>query len=140
MKERIEMKHKHADIMMEYAQVAQESETPWEEFEFTELLFGFNGWMSCISPLEFATDRAYRRKPKMTKIGEYEYPAAETKVPVIGSPYFYPCVYLHELHSYDNYEGYPTDDSILLRGMLHLTKENAIAHAKAIILASGGKI
>lgn len=138
MKARIEMKHKHADIMMEYAQVAQESETPWEEFEFCDE--GAENWRQLVCSPIFCKTFSYRRKPKMSKIGDYEYPAAETKVPVIGSPYFYPCVYLHELHSYDNYEGYPTDDSILLRGMLHLTKENAIAHAKAIILASGGKV
>lgn len=37
------------------------------------------------------------------------------------------------------WDGQSCDVQHLQRGLVHLSKENAVAHAKAIILASGGK-
>jgi len=131
-------KHKHADIMMEYAQVAQESETPWEEFELWDS--GAKIWRELVCSPSFREMHLYRRKQKMSKIGEHEYPAAIAELPEFDVEYFYPDMMEHSLCRRLVYEGPPAHDNILRRGMLHHTKENAIAHTKAIILASGGKI
>lgn len=57
-------RHIHAELMMQYAQDAMETDKPWERWEFYGSLS--EGWMSveaAISPVWWP-DVQYRRKPK----------------------------------------------------------------------------
>jgi hypothetical protein len=63
------MKHKHADLMMQYAQDAQTTENPWELWEcrVPTRSIGKNTapeWGDCISGPAWAVAYEYRRKPQ----------------------------------------------------------------------------
>jgi hypothetical protein len=51
-------KHVHADLMLQYAQDAQETDKPWERWE----VFGLCGWGSCRSEISWSEYAKYRRK------------------------------------------------------------------------------
>lgn len=78
--------------------------------------------------------------PRMLKIGDREVHAGETTAPKEGTHYFI----THPSNQNYCMESVWSNDDLgnryLNRGLVHLTKENAIKHAKAIILASGGSI
>lgn len=52
------MKHKHADLMMEYAKDAQETDRPWERWEYS---YEWMGYMPCSVHPSWASDCGYRR-------------------------------------------------------------------------------
>lgn len=57
--------HPHADLMLKYAQIAQYSDKPWEEFQFK----GFDGtWLNCTHQPQFKPERQYRLKPQPVRI------------------------------------------------------------------------
>ena len=58
------MKHKHADLIMKFAEAAQESETPWDAFEWADLV---NNWWPCTSEPVWSGTTKYRLKPQ-TKV------------------------------------------------------------------------
>ena len=55
------MKHKHAELMMQYAQDAQETPRPWERWEVYGSVTG--RWISLDEGLYFMPGYQYRRKP-----------------------------------------------------------------------------
>lgn len=57
--------HPHADLMLKYAQIAQYSDKPWEEFQYKGLR---DEWSDCISGVGFNTGRMYRLKPQQVQI------------------------------------------------------------------------
>lgn len=57
--------HPHADLLLKYAQIAQYSDKPWEEFQFK----GFDGtWLDCTHQPQFKPERQYRLKPQPVRI------------------------------------------------------------------------
>lgn len=79
----------------------------------------------------------FRFPQKMITIGDVSFPKPLTDKPSINTKYYYPSSYFH---LFDNgfWNNTELDCHRLKLGMLHLTKENAIAHAKALIKLSGG--
>lgn len=59
------MKHKHAELMMQYAQDAMETDKPWELWEVKNLQ---GIWEVFGCELSFSADMEYRRKPKMISV------------------------------------------------------------------------
>ena len=55
------MKHKHAELMMQYAQDAMETNEPWERWEYFHR--GAGEWKS-LKKLNWNPNVMYRRKPK----------------------------------------------------------------------------
>ncbi len=53
--------HPHADLMLKYAQIAQYSDKPWEEFQFR--MVG-TPWIDCITHPDFYPITEYRLKPQ----------------------------------------------------------------------------
>ena len=84
----------------------------------------------------------FRLAQEMVTIGDVSFPKPESEPPELGTEYW-----IAEL----SYEYYATtlpilwaDDShdhmYLKRGLIHLSRENAVAHAEALIKLSGGSV
>ena len=61
------MKHKHAELMAEYAKDAMETDRPWERWE---CCYRDMGWAQLQSPPLWDTFFTYRRKPMPKEITE----------------------------------------------------------------------
>ncbi|QDH85455.1 hypothetical protein [Proteus phage vB_PmiP_RS8pmA] len=59
--------HPHADLMLKYAQIAQYSDKPWEEFQYKSVC---DTWNNCTHLTRFNPERQYRLKPQPTRIKE----------------------------------------------------------------------
>lgn len=122
-----------------YAEDAAETDKPWERWE--SRIEGSTGpW----GPIHFSptwdTYYEYRRKPSMLLLNGYEYPEPERVAPVEGTRYWIPNIRtLNKLTTLVFWSGSVFDFFQLRRGMVHLSKENAEAHTRAIILAGGGE-
>lgn len=123
-------KHVHADLMLEYAKEAMQSDTPWDAFEYKDK----DGvWKDCIGSPSWYKDSSFRKKPKTININGYEVPEPLREAPAGGTMYYYPSTSMAEVsygcyHSGDNYE-----NSLLKHGLIHLTREAAQLHLEALL-------
>ena len=128
------MKHKHAELMMQYAQDAMETDNPWERWECNtgEVL----GWVDMLHNPPWITDTSYRRKPKMISVtladGEVvSWPEPHRTELEYGSTYFY-FVPTHGDIVLKVWDCAPWDRTTLSNGCVHLTKEAAEQHSHAL--------
>ncbi|MBI6550700.1 hypothetical protein [Xenorhabdus lircayensis] len=127
-------KHIHADLMMEYAKLAQKTERPWEYFQYR--IHGNEEWRDGEDSFAFSHRREYRLKPKTIRIGEYDIPEPVREPLENGTEYYY--VSTGQL-SYINWasmagwSGRAIDIMRLDFGIIHLDRESAELHAKALI-------
>ena len=124
-------KHKHADLMLAYAQDAQESDTPWVNWEFQNQ--GIESWRKCTTHPEWKAYHNYRRAIKTIRIGEYDVPEPLRVKPQLNKTYYF--VSFKEdsnVHAFSWCDD-GIDNQILSKGMVHLTIEAAELHAKALI-------
>lgn len=132
--------HKHAALMLQYAQDAAETDRPWERWE----VFVENEWRRCeISP-SWIEDYNYRRKPQTIKVTvngkEMEFPEPLTAKVIEGD-------FVYVLDKSNPAETSPfrviplrlrfqPNDFLsywyLKNGLMHHTKEAAQAHADAL--------
>ena len=125
------MKHKHAELMMQYAQDAQETETPWDRWQIL-----INGkWEDLDWSFNFRPEHKYRRKPKILSVtlanGEtVSWPEPEKNKPSHGCDYFYiEGQYTVKLGWFDR-----TDDRYRLEaGIVHLSSDAVRAHRDALL-------
>ncbi|WII94971.1 hypothetical protein LU276_08150 [Moraxella haemolytica] len=85
-------------------------------------------------------DIEFRMTSEMVAVGGVSFPKPESEPLKYGEKYWiadptHTCYTL----TYE-WAGYELDKSILAKGLLHRSRENAIAHAKALIELSGGKL
>lgn len=73
-------------------------------------------------------------------INGYEYPEPERFTPPFETLYWYPAITQESKVYTACWNGGTTDTRLLKRGLVHLTREAAEAHARAIILAGGGEV
>lgn len=76
----------------------------------------------------------------MVAIGDVCFPKPESSPLRTGTTYFYPNFIKVGLEDWFEWTDDELDFKLLKSNMLHLSKENAIAHAKALIKLNGGKI
>ena len=126
--------HPHAASMLLYAHDAAETDTPWERWQCklkTKTIWcdGFDE-----HPI-WHEDFEYRRKPKTITVNGIEVPEPAREVPKRGDQY-----YLADPTSSRKVVRYwtnePEEKSWIEKGVLHLTKEAAIAHAQAMLVPS----
>ena len=126
--------HIHADLMLQYAQDAQETDKPWERWEVYGKITG--RWIPLSECFPFLPENQYRRKPKMVYVtlpnGEcVSWPEPLKEALDIDEEYWYfdaspECI------NYDYWKNLDFDKGLLSAGMLHLTKKAAEQHAAAL--------
>lgn len=126
--------HKHAQLMMQYAHDALETDKPWERWELCPM--GSEQWHACSGRISFSERCEYRRKP-VTLTYTVTIPEPLREAPKIGESY-----YVMDMNEFSLYFLYwwhddETDRRNLKRGLCFATKEDAIAAAKAMMPIKG---
>lgn len=121
--------HIHAELMAQYAEDARESERPWERWEFFDCE---DQWVQ-MSGHPLWGYRQYRRKPRTITINGREVPEPMRESPKVGD-----VVYIVSVSGDQIFFEFPwmhefMDTDWLSRGLIHSTKEAAIAHAEALL-------
>lgn len=132
--------HKHAALMLQYAQDAAETDRPWERWEYSDTVtLNQHGekicddWYDCGGDLDWHPSVQYRRKPQVIRVGRHEFPKPITFTPKIDTIYW--IIRLHpEGYAPDDliWSGDETDASLLRSHMIHLSREAAQAHADVL--------
>lgn len=114
--------HKHKDLIIAWAN--GETIQCWNnELQAWEDLYHLN----------FNSDVKFRVKPKTISINGIEVPAPERQELSEGTRYYIPQLMSAELYNWDTWRDKPMDKRALSRGTVHLTKESAVQHAKALL-------
>ena len=129
--------HPHFDLMMKYVEIAQTTDKPWEAFQVKGFV---DEWVDVSAAILFNENLQYRLKPeppKTIRIGEYDVPEP-VREPLEYTEsederYWFPKLNSPELCDWHYWYDDEMDKQHLLRGIIHLTKEAAIQHAKALL-------
>ena len=129
------MKHKHAELMMQYAQDAMETDKPWERWQYqTEPMQEGDVWKNCFPNPSFDGVYKYRRKPKMISVtlanGEVVSWPEPVKELRSGDDYWY--IGASGGAHFDSYQICDTENKIICMGVVHLTREAAEQHSEAL--------
>lgn len=124
------MKHPHAELMMQFAQDAMETDKPWELWEVHEVSHGY--WRTMTEDEQMLSLKVYRRKPQTIKVNGFDVPAPVKSELENDTVYFVPCFSNLDFVTCLRWNGIPYEMRMLSRGLIHLTKEAAIAHGKAM--------
>lgn len=79
------------------------------------------------------------RTPETIQISGIHVPKPLMEPPQLGANYWFIDLHRQSLAVSSQWAGGAFDNLALKRGMLHVTEENAVAHAKALIKVSGGE-
>lgn len=80
------------------------------------------------------------KEQKMIRIGDISFTKPYQGKIEKDQVYYFPSIDISALFGSMHWTGSERDHRIMKKGLLHLSKENAIAHAKALIKLSGGEI
>lgn len=97
---------------------------------------------SCVRLLvnKSAQFRIKSKKQEILTVGGVSFPKPYQGEMEYDQFYYYPTIDFKSLFDRNVWENDTADLSLMKKGLVHLTKENAIAHAKALIKLSGGEI
>ena len=124
----------HAGLMMKYAEIAQTTDKPWEHFEVRRNKSAV--WEAIYVPMPFYDNMEYRLKPKPPKtirIGEYDVPEPVREPLEDDKEYWGVDPMAEELAWNYKWHNAAFCNLRLRRGLIHLTKEAAVIHAKALL-------
>ncbi len=94
-----------------------------------------------LAPYDDLILTEFRIKPKTIMIGDIEVPEPLREAPEEGTTYYVPQFNSERMYPYTfRYRNDDFDKEVLKIGFMHLTKEAAEQHAKALIKVSGGKV
>lgn len=130
--------HKHADLMLQYAKDAMETDRPWERWEVKIK----NGeWCELNGNPNWVEDWGYRRKPQVIRVGRHAFPKPISNQPLHGTRYFFisgigACF----LARSDTWTGADYDANRLTGNRIHLSKDAAQAHADVLNAICRGDI
>jgi hypothetical protein len=121
--------------MAQYAQDAAETDSPWERWECKQNDSDEEDvWCGIVRTPSWRIECEYRRKRRMMRIGDVDVPMPITKPPRLGQFYFIPSTDLpNGCAASSIYSGDAFDRYALENGLMHSTKEDACAHAAALI-------
>ena len=121
--------HKHAALMLQYAQDWAETDKPWKRWEVAA---PGNKFDSLSNHPYWHEEYEYRRKPR-TMTYTVTIPEPMREAPEVGESYYVPCQLAPALWgSFEWYNG-DLDKLYLKRGLCFATSEDAIAAAKAML-------
>ena len=131
--------HKHAALMLQYAQDAAETDKPWERWEWRDI--NTDQFITCNQHPSWSLNGGFRRKPQVIRVGRHEFPK-----PIAFTPPKDTIYWITRLSA----EGYAPDDMIwtgdktdfdLLKScVVHLSREAAQAHADVLNAICRGDI
>ena len=122
--------HKHAHLMLQYAQDAAETDKPWERWQIRPE-GGTEEWHDCSGRLCFSERCEYRRKPRtLTYSVTIPEPLREAPEP-LGLYWMAQLSGEHYAQMY--WQGRDFELWRLHRGLCFATKEDAIAAARAML-------
>ena len=121
--------HKHAALMLQYAQDAAETDTPWTRWEVAT---SGNEWVSLPENPIWSAYFEYRRKPR-TMTYTVTIPEPLREAPEVGTIVYIPTPLAEELASMYGWSGSKPEERVLNRGLCFATREDAIAAAKAML-------
>ena len=131
--------HKHAALMLQYAQDAAETDRPWERWEWLDN--ANNTWCPCSHTPIWEGNAKYRRKPQVIRVGRHEFPKPISKDPLNGINYFFIRIGKSGFEVADcNWANDKIDNVRLESGLVHLTREAAQAHADVLNALCRGDI
>lgn len=123
-------RHPHADSMLEWEK--DQRENPGQVWQCRSVTAG-TPWRDMIAPPRWQEGMQYRQKPKVRRIGAYEYPEPESKAPADEAEYWIPSTASEESAIAYTWRNDEPDFRWLARGLVHLTKEAAEAHCEAML-------
>ena len=132
--------HKHAALMLQYAQDAAETDSPWERWEFKT---DVDTWVELSKNPSWFEDRKYRRKPQVIRVGRHEFPKPIEQPLGYGDAYYYVTFYMKtaEFTPFsDTWTNDGVDNDRLAGNLCHLSKESAQAHADVLNAICRGDI
>ena len=118
--------HRHADLMLEYAQDAAKTDKPWELWEARPS--DAPTWKTLADNPIWRVSVEYRRKPRQITLSV---PKAETKAPEYDTPYFWPNTNGLKVTKF-MWVGDNADRRILENGILYLNEDDAQAAVDAL--------
>ena len=121
--------HVHAKLMALYAQDAAETETPWKRWE---IKIPNSTWEPACETPSWSQFCEYRRKPKTININGFEVPEPYQGEMKANQPYWLADITSTEA-LFRIWHGYICDDRWRKVGLIHLTKEAAELHRKALL-------
>lgn len=124
--------HKHAKIIMEWAQMMQMPKSEWRAMQYRGPLAS-EKWLDLeIDDVPAFSDRnEYRWAPRTIHIGDIDVPEPMRTAP--DYEFYYPVLSNVSLFNNEIWLGSAQDIAKLERGLIHLDKESAITHAKALL-------
>ena len=125
--------HPHFDLMMKYVEIAQTTDKPWEAFQVKGFV---DEWVDVSAAILFNENLQYRLKPeppKTIRIGEYDVPEPVREPLEKDTEYWIPHFSLAVSANRFKWYSDEFDNRVLKNGLIHLTKEAAVIHAKALM-------
>lgn len=136
--------HKHAALMLQYAQDAAETDRPWERWEF-EAKSGV--WCNISEHPAWLKNKNYRRKPQVIRVGRHEFPKPITEAPLVGATVYNVQEHFDHTvpHAFQVAEekfdpSNPFHKWYVRAGLSHLTRAAAQAHADTLNAICRGDI
>jgi hypothetical protein len=120
----------HADLMIQYAKDAQETNEPWKLWQRKNK--NNKMWFDLFYNPSWDEDADYRRKPKIININGFE-----IQEPLRIRPKKRNTYYIVNLEDTETHPIYWNDDyfdnNYFNKGLVHLTAEDAELHKKALL-------
>ena len=133
-------KHPHAELMLQYAQDAMETNKPWERWEYRDA--PEDGWEPCKGTPVWDPAAKYRRKPRTIHINGIEVPEP-CREPLEGVTHYYMPDLMESAGGsssglssgwvWSAWDDDEVDHARLKAGIVHLTAEAAALHARALV-------
>lgn len=132
--------HKHAALMLQYAQDAAETDRPWERWEYSDTsTLNQHGdkirddWFDCGDNPDWCPNVQYRRKPQVISVGRHEFRIPISSKLPNGVVYFYVTILNTCFEVAGSCWINSVEDLMRLESKrVHLTHEDAQAHADVL--------
>lgn len=122
----------HKELIEEYAKDWMETDKPWNKWECKGQ--HHSQWNPLTTHPQWDASTQYRRRePKIIQIGSMEVPEPVREGLRLDECYYLPSLFANNPYEIHWWRNTPQCKRLLANGLLHRTKENAIAHAKALL-------
>ena len=117
--------------MIAYGQDAIETDKPWERWQFKNEYTG--DWASLTDHPSWSDSTEYRRKPRTININGHDVPEPVRESLDKEDEYYTISVSSKDAIATYSWNGDSVDCRLLRLGLIHLTREAAEIHAKALL-------